>query len=164
MNEIIQSTDAVVKDEQYEALLQDLHSAEIEYRKRRAYDLVALDHYLGRAMHAFVEQKQITPTALVRELVRDTGKSERGLWSTYMLWKDRPNLQEVIDQACNQLQVPEVNLTQLRAVYLTDGTKEHSFDPQREAKILIKKYGKEKARQVAETILSLLKEDDKESI
>jgi hypothetical protein len=153
--EVVQAHDIVVRDEKYVALIEDINAAIVEFRKRRAYDTIISDHYIGRSIVDFLEQNSVTPTALVRQVANDLDKSLRSVWDSYSLWKEHPDIEAYINQVAGELQLSPllINLTTLRQHALGTG-EEPEFDPKKVGKNLIKKYGLERAQQVANSILN----------
>lgn len=160
--EVVQPQDVIVRDEKYIALIEDINAAVIEFRKRRAYDTIVSDHYIGRSIVDFVEQNSVNPTHLVRQVAADLEKSVRSVWDSYILWKDHPDVESYINQVAGELQVSPivVNLTMLRQHALGTGEQKEEFDAIKVGKNLIKKYGLERAQQVATFIMNPHYEED----
>ena len=156
MNEIeVVQSDTVIRDERYENFRKEIEAAWKEGLKIIINTASRIDFIVGRSIVDFIEQNKVNPTALVRQVAIDLHKSPRSVWSTYMLWKDRPDYEATILEAAEKSGYPEPSLSALRKVFLGEGG-QSDFNLDVVVERLLKKYGHEKATQIAQRILILL--------
>jgi hypothetical protein len=143
--------ETVVRDEKYHALIEELSATWKEGQRVIFTTAAKIDFLVGRSMTDFVEQNKVNSTALVRQIATDSGKSPRSLWSTYMLWKDRPDFDQALKEVADITGIPDPSLSALRRHYLGEG-KQGEFNLETVIANIVKKYGEEKALQIADTI------------
>lgn len=153
MNEIVPA-DTVIRDERYDYFIKEIEATWKEGLKIIMNTASRIDFLVGRSMVAFIEQNNVNPTALVKQVSTDLHKSPRSVWSTYMLWKDRPDYEATIAEVAEKTGFPEPSLSAMRQALLGEGGTS-DFNLETVVERLFKKYGHEKALLIANRILSL---------
>jgi hypothetical protein len=145
--------ETVIRDEKYNALIEELSATWKEGQRVIFTTAAKIDFLAGRAMQSFIEHNGVNPTALVRQVATDASKSVRSLWSTYMLWKDRPDFDAALKEVADVTGIPDPSLSALRRHYLGEG-KQSEFNLETVIANIVKKYGEEKALQIADTLIA----------
>jgi alkylated DNA repair dioxygenase AlkB len=141
----------IVKNEQYERLLEEIDATWSEGMRLILNTASKVDYMVGRAMVNFIQNNGVSPTALVRQVSIDMKKSPRSVWSTYMLWKDRPDYDAVVSEVAQITGYTEPSLSAMRHALLGEGG-QSAFNLEAVVERILKKYGAEKALQIAEQI------------
>lgn len=153
MNEIeVVQSDTVIRDERYENFRKEIEAAWKEGLKIIINTASRIDFIVGRSIVDFIEQNKVNPTALVRQVAIDLHKSPRSVWSTYMLWKDRPDYDATVAKVAEMTGYPEPSLSAMRRALLGEGG-ESEFNLETVVERILKKYGQEKARLIADSII-----------
>ena len=131
-----------VKDESYEVLLDEIKSTLVEKSFEERMAKIEMYHTVGQLLRS--SSRDIT--ALTKEVSKDLSLSERSLWFAVKFYDEYPTLDALPDgKACSWNKVKKL---------LSGGDKkEDTIDLQKIAKGLIKRYGLEEAKQVAEMVL-----------
>ena len=131
------------KDDKYQHLLEEIASAVQAKRDERKLSLIEENYIIGQMMIDFVEKNKYRATEVVREVAADLGQSETNVWNVYRIVKEQPDV--------NKFFISYRSWTEGKQQLLGTGTP--TRDIQKIAQNLIKRYGIEDARKVAQHVL-----------
>lgn len=132
----------IIKDESYDLLLDEIKGTLVEKSFEERMAKIEMYHTVGQLLRT--SNRDIT--ALTKEVSKDLSLSERSLWFAVKFYDEYPTLDELPDgKACSWNKVKKL---------LSGGdTKEDTIDLSKIAKGLIRRYGLEEAKAVAEIVL-----------
>lgn len=156
MNEIVQRDNVLIKDEQYLALIEEISAAAIETRHTAAMTLLEGNHAIGRSIVEYTNYTENKPTHVVREIAKDLKYSERNVWNIYRIsqrYETMDSLIHAMEEHGWEGKTP--TFTAAVRVLLNEGkTTDPTLDLTGAAKRLIKRYGLEDAKVIAQEVLS----------
>jgi len=157
-NEVVSRKLTLVKDERYLGLLEEIQVSFIETKFSAAMTLLEGNHVIGRAMVAFSEQTGNHPTPMVREVARDLKYSERNIWNIYRIAKRYVTVQDVVSaMEASGWEGKTPTFTAAVRVLLNSGdSNESELDLSSAARRIIRRYGPEDAKVIANQVLSIL--------
>lgn len=132
----------IIKDESYDLLLDEIKSTLVEKSFEERMAKIEMYHTVGQLLRS--SDRDIT--ALTKEVSKDLNLAERSLWFAVKFYDTYPTLNALPDgKACSWNKVKKL---------LSSGDqKEDTLDLQKVAKGLIKRYGLDDARHIAEIVL-----------
>jgi hypothetical protein len=149
MNEIIP---ALIKDQEYVGLLEEIRATEAERSFAERMERVYIYHEIGCLIRDYQEAKNLPVTQFIYELHKDLKYAERSLWfakECASKWRTKEELEQAL---------PEGKATSWTKVkYLLGGGTEKTDDTvdlTKVAKGLIRRYGLENARVIAKEVLN----------
>lgn len=148
---------AFIKGEEYLAMLEEINAAivEGEYAVRRTR--LEFWHNVGGSIRDFMERHEgVGPTVLVREICKDLKVSEKTVWDVYRLNKLYPRLEDLEGALGGG---KNVSFTRARKELLGSGDKtDPEIDLAKVARGIVKRYGNDNARVIAQEVLNTLSE------
>ena len=143
---------AIIKDESYLELLEEIRAAEAEHSFAERIERIYMYHDIGCLIRDYQKEKQLGVTAFIKELHLDLKYAERSLWFAKECaerWKTREEL---------DANLPDGKATSWAKVKLMLGDENKTSDTldlTKTAKGIIKRYGLETAQTIASLILSM---------
>lgn len=151
MNELLPS-DFIVKDEAYEHLLQEIKAIETERSCNERMERIYMYHEIGVLIRDFQQGHNFGVTQFIKELHKDLKYSERSLWFA----KDFADKFPTIEEA--EAALPDGKATSWTKVKSLLGggevKEDDTLDLTKVAKGLIKRYGLERAKMVAQIVMT----------
>ena len=141
----------VVKDEQYEHMVQELVATVSAYRQLEGMNRVRMYFNIGHTIKEYETRREIVGvTEFIKQVHKDTGLHDRNLWWAKELVTACPTWEQV-----EALMLEHRNWTGMK-LYLGEKTVQHTVENEIEkfAHGIIKRHGIEKAKEIANFILS----------
>ena len=156
MNEIVPAN-TVIKDEAYAALLEEIKAVETERSHAERMERVLMYHDIGCLIRDFKEQrKNLSIDSFIKEIHKDLKFAERSLWFAKACAEKWPTQEELISA------LPDGKATSWTKVkfLLGGGTEktDDTIDLTKVARGLIKRYGVQDAKEIAEQVLIYARE------
>lgn len=151
-SEIVPAEDVVIKDDAYVELLEEMNAIKVEFAYQRNISLCDQHWHWGKAIVEYQKEHNVGVSAFVRELHKDLGLAERSLWFA----KRAADTYPTIDEWHNALPDGKATSWTKAKLLLGGNASEPSGDPdlKKVATGLIKRYGLDDAKAIAEIIMN----------
>lgn len=142
-NEVI-----VVKDENYNAILEEVGAALTEGYFTCAWTLIETYHSVGKVIHDAVMSGKYHTTGLVRELSTDLARSEKIIYDSYKFYKTFPELEKLPGGK-------SMTWTKIRRELLRAPEEKNDVNYKRIVQGIVRRYGVDGARVIGSLLLTV---------
>lgn len=141
---------AVLPEDQYQELAQELDAAYTEYSFQEREIRVEAMHTLGGIIRRFTSDAQITP--LLQQLAQDLNKSERQLWYCVQAYDLDPDYNSFRNRLPDGKAATVSSVKKLISGKEEEEATAQEFSAPDEAAKIVKKHGMQRARDIADAI------------
>lgn len=134
-----------IKDEHYQSLVEEIKAALVEGSFTERMARIETYHKIGEDVRNFSKEMNRNVTATVQALSNDLNIAERSVWTAVKFYDTYPDISALPDgKAISWSKVKKL---------LGEGTEEKVLDLEKIAAGIIKRYGEQNAKKIAESIL-----------
>lgn len=134
-----------IKDEHYQSLVEDIKAALVEGSFTERMARIETYHKIGEEVRRFSADMNRNVTATVQALSNDLNIAERSVWTAVKFYDTYPDINALPDgKAISWSKVKKL---------LGEGTEEKVLDLEKIAAGIVKRYGEQNAKKIAESIL-----------